>query len=454
MSDNITVEAMNEGSPFGYSGSLITDNETGRKWWVCGQHYMENPRIEQQPDGGWWLFASPTQVFLLPSQYSVGQLRCDWMDAITTCEACGGLVDDYMDVRVNRHDWEVWCVGCVESSTAYCHECDSYYSDSCDACPERDCRVSNDERFIYNYGYKPTPIFMRSPSEFAGGDTSKLFAGIELEVEVSEDSDRTEVAQMVHPETDPFFYMKEDGSLDYGIEFVSHPATLAAWRELDWGWLEKLRRDGTRAWDRSTCGLHIHLSTDGFDSRAHFARWHMFMHANAEQWIRLAGRSSSYASWEIDQGSGPARAAAIWRFPEPRMGSEPTINANGSSAEYRESCDRWNEWDRKRRKFQSPIAGKAEVNYQRYVALNVQGRKTVELRFWRPSLRWQTVMGAIEASFASVDYARTLSVKPSAKGESFDWLRFVEFCNDRDYPMAALRIGERFRVRPRNDSGN
>ena len=66
----------------------------------------------------------------------------------------------------------------------------------------------------------------------------------------------------------PFVYAKHDGTIEYGFEVVSHPAT--------WNWLKQnyrkwenilnLRKVGFKSFDTVTCGMHIHLSKNAFSS--------------------------------------------------------------------------------------------------------------------------------------------------------------------------------------------
>jgi hypothetical protein len=124
-----------------------------------------------------------------------------------------------------------------------------------------------------------------------------------------------DAAEIISEQSGGFFCGKEDGSLDYGVEAVSFPAELGYWHDhVKWGWLQELSSQGASAWYASTAGLHVHISTSAWDTKAHFARWWMLMFGNRQNWTRIAGRhSQSYASWDNneDVAAGAARAYAV-----------------------------------------------------------------------------------------------------------------------------------------------
>ncbi|MCU6720217.1 amidoligase family protein [Porcipelethomonas ammoniilytica] len=60
---------------------------------------------------------------------------------------------------------------------------------------------------------------------------------------------------------DEVLYIKSDGSLDYGMELVSHSCSLEYYRQgMNW---QKLMRKaaelGYRSHNTKTCGLHVHI---------------------------------------------------------------------------------------------------------------------------------------------------------------------------------------------------
>lgn len=105
---------------------------------------------------------------------------------------------------------------------------------------------------VASYCYKPTPIFCKGETE----DTEKFF-GVELELMYGGESDRN-VAKIC--KDIPFIYVKHDGSLDDGIELVSHPCTLT-YHKNEFGWDKILERAKDLGYEApSGSGIHVHLS--------------------------------------------------------------------------------------------------------------------------------------------------------------------------------------------------
>ncbi len=187
-------------------------------------------------------------------------------DYFVRCDNCGEWIhesDAYSDDNITicrycRENYFIICDGCRN----YVHERDAHYnedSDSyyCDNCWEE---IESENRVIYNYNYKPRPVF------YGSDDKNALFLGVELEVDKGgEDEDN---AQEIIYIMDDFVYCKHDGSLKNGFEIVSYPATLeyhrkeAYWDEA----LQELLRMGYKSHDAETCGLHVHLSRRAFGS--------------------------------------------------------------------------------------------------------------------------------------------------------------------------------------------
>lgn len=139
----------------------------------------------------------------------------------------------------------------------------------CNKCKlERDICEHYDGSKVHDYGLKPTPIFRGGiPSE------NVLTMGIELEMAEAEDEAKvnTFAESIDNYETygKSFFYGKDDCSLnDYGIEVVSHPATLEfhkstdMWRKM----LDEAKDAGLKSNDTDCCGIHIHVNKNYFNA--------------------------------------------------------------------------------------------------------------------------------------------------------------------------------------------
>jgi hypothetical protein len=279
---------------------------------------------------------------------------------------------------------------------SYCDTCAQESLTWCDVHDEYDCDCENSDFSIERYGYilpystKPDPIFH--------GDTQLQF-GIELEVEATR-GDRQDMARSVWYLGEENVYVKSDGSLHHGFEIVSHPRDLDSWRE----WtrfgekLYELRTQGAKAWRADTCGLHIHVARDGFDSLAHQARFALLFARNANQWKKVAGRDAAYASFR-----GFAYNGVVNKVKFPNM------------------------------------AGHSD-------AVNLGNRHTIEVRIWRPSLAFGRVLAALEFCHSAVEYTR--AIRYGARDEQLTWKSYADWVIAHEYPHAKkVLAGGRFSPR-------
>ncbi|MGN1135271.1 MAG: amidoligase family protein [Oscillospiraceae bacterium] len=198
--------------------------------------------------------------------YTMGDtIMCeDCYDSNTrTCECCGTRIwneDDEGDDNITlcRHCRDNHYVSC-EDCGRLIHDDDAYYMDEDSDYPYcHSCYSNHKRKFIHSYSYKPDPIFH--------GD-GKLYMGVELEIDGAgcEDSSAEILCDIA---SDSQLYIKTDGSLDEGMELVTHPMTLEyhhntmPWRELT----SKAISLGYRSHKTSTCGLHVHVNRTAFGS--------------------------------------------------------------------------------------------------------------------------------------------------------------------------------------------
>jgi hypothetical protein len=115
---------------------------------------------------------------------------------------------------------------------------------------------------------------------------------------------------------------------------------------------------------------------------------------NSEQWGRIAGRTNnSYAKWEQSETTRLLNYAK---------------GANKRGRDY------------------------VHYNADRYVALNLQNRNTIELRFFKGTLRPSTLKARLEAVHAVADYSVATRNNINIKA-STDWDKFREFTRDNGY---------------------
>lgn len=215
------------------------------------------------------------------------------------CSACGEAhpLEDRTVV-----DGQEFCRPCLEEETVVCHECgrrilrddnagddttplcqncyDRYYTNCtrCGALLELDrayylsddadeeeplCHgcyaLRTDPGEIHSYYYKPDPIFY--------GEGGRYF-GVELEIDgAGERSDRAwQLMNAANGNGLEHIYIKHDGSLEDGMEIVTHPMTLGYHlAEMPWGTVvAQAVRMGYTSHKACTCGLHVHVNRSAF----------------------------------------------------------------------------------------------------------------------------------------------------------------------------------------------
>lgn len=156
------------------------------------------------------------------------------------------------------------CPDCREEYYVACHVCGRLVRTS-EACYDEDdeegttpyCEECYQEQVgdaLHSYSYKPTPIF------YGGGP---LYLGVELEVDgAGQSASHARAALNVMNRRAEYAYMKTDGSLDDGLELVTHPCTLeehmtnVPWKDT----VAVLRDMHYNSHNAGTCGLHVHVN--------------------------------------------------------------------------------------------------------------------------------------------------------------------------------------------------
>lgn len=323
---------------------------------------------------------------LCPSCYD-NALTCAWCNEVTHVEDAT-WVDDAD---------EYTCPDCTSAHTSFCRNHDIRYFDNsnCSGC-EADSDYDDDDDdnvdHVHSYSYKPSPDFYFTIADKKRMPSLQTFTGFELEMEAT-DCERYEGSELAHNLFSSWTYLKNDGSLNNGFEMVSHPLGYDyAMNVFPWQKLSELSKLGMRSANTRTCGLHIHINRNIFDSSpSTMYRFMSMFYRNMEQWKRIAGRSdSTYASWSEYELQNMAHYAK--RYSE------------------------------------------RAYNHERYVAINLQNRNTLELRFFKGTLRPETFIARIEAAHAVAHYAFATRNKVSIKS-AHDWERFREWTIQNKYTM-------------------
>ena len=321
------------------------------------------------------------------------------------CDEC----DEYFDDESCYRDEEDHCV-CDNCFDRYgyrrCENCDTLireneinWSDDdyayCDECYSEHCHRNS----IHNYSYKPTPIFFKSDNE-----RSKLFMGVELEVDNGEDAGDTafSITDTMEFDGDDHVYCKHDGSLNDGIEIVSHPCTLRYHMEqMPWQDVMQIAlNNGFTSHNARTCGLHVHVSRNFFGSD------------ETEQDLAIAKLIML-----IDK---------FWD------------NVTKFSRRGQSELNRWahkNDIDIKENDLVDEI--KEKMNSQklqgRYHAINLCNYSTIEFRLFRGTLRYETFIATLQFVQTMCLYAKSVSLNDIYSVTWNDIFLNTEFTELRSY---------------------
>lgn len=286
------------------------------------------------------------------------------------CAHCGGYFsNDYIAME--------------DGDTCICRECCDYYVICCDcdtvvhiddavetadgwmcqACAPNHCGA------LHEYSYKPAPAYQRTSRD----GSNALLYGVELEVDMGHGA--ADLAEELDALGAPI-YCKTDGSLDCGLEVVTHPCTLAYHMErLPWDKIADLCREyDMLSHQANTCGLHVHIGRAQLGEAAADALT-VLVCAIQYELTTLSRRSpSTLQRW----------AAINWSITPADLQLDDTVLLDNLNAHLLDSDARG-----------------------RYQAVNRQNHRTVELRLWRGTLRVETLRATLQLVDVLCKYAQT-----------------------------------------------
>ena len=310
------------------------------------------------------------------------------------CSHCGAIIDENEDYETI--DGEIVCSECIseytvvcdhcgeriwsrnsiqDDSTTLCHSCYEDHYNTCENCgriihsdssnwhgdyPYCDNCYSDFDEDIDEYNYKPEPRFY--------GNGNRFF-GVELEIDCGgKDDNNARILKEIGNVNSEHIYIKSDGSLDDGLEIVSHPFTLEYHKNYCWeAIIKKAISLGYRSHQTSTCGLHVHVNRSclGDDQEEQELVIGHILYFIEHHWNELLkfSRRSEYSM---------NRWAA-------RYGYEKTG---------REILDK-----------------AKKGNNGRYAAVNLMNYSTIEFRLFRGTLKLNTLLATLELVNAVIETA-------------------------------------------------
>lgn len=337
---------------------------------------------------------------------------------VAKCRDCGEYVlDDYETINTRPswrdHDYYYVCRDCIDNDTKYflCSDCEEWYDNTYDRYTYNDtyiCEDCKDENYtwceccdelVYNddayycerhdayycescyeeyhseceeqnllYGYHS---FRDWQPHHLENETPQFYIGHELEIDNGDN-----MRQAVDIINDLNGIPMHDGSLsDSGIEFISHPLSYKYMLSLEDDYrqaFDELINLGYKSHNTNTCGLHFHVTRP--QDTTIIDRIMLFMETYKEEIILLSRR-----------------------------------HANELSRWSRFLSDKRQNLDTKVIKSLDYIV-KNKDTYDRYMALNLTNTNTIEFRFFKGTLKYETFMADFEFINNLVEYASNLEL--------------------------------------------
>ena len=314
------------------------------------------------------------------------EVERDWL-----CEDCADrltVICDHCNERIYEEnavedDTHILCDHCFDEYYVRCDDCgriihrDRAYWDGDDNAYCASCWDEHSE-VIHEYSYTPDLVFH--------GKGLRHF-GVELEIDDggTVNSNAQKLLDIANANAENL-YIKTDGSLDEGLELVTHPMTLE-YHLNEMPWAEVLRKAqsmGYLSHAAGTCGLHVHISRLAFgctyeQQEAAIARLLYFVEKFWAELLRFSRRTQSQMN----------RWAA-------RYGIRLTPSEQMSHA--KNSC-----------------AG-------RYTAVNLTNSDTVEIRMFRGTLKLNTLKATLQMVNHLVEVAVSMSDTAVQELSWFDFL--------------------------------
>ena len=270
-----------------------------------------------------------------------------------------------------------------DRDTPYCEDC---YDDCCDH--------GSDE--IKDYSYKPEPLFY--------GEGNRFF-GIELEIDGAGTSNKNaeQLLDIANINQD-LLYIKQDSSLNNGMELVTHPMTMT-FHQSEMPWLALMKKAasmGYRSHSIGTCGLHLHVSRAAFgatesEQDPQIARVLYFFEKHWEELLKFSRRTESQLK----------RWAARYGYKD---------------------CP-------------AEILDQAKHGYSgRYTCVNLRNYETVEFRIFRGTLKYNTLIATLQMVNAICDVAIFMS---DMEVKELSWTSFVGNIDKTKYPELITYLKER-----------
>lgn len=321
-------------------------------------------------------------------------------DVIRQCDDCGAY--EWANEITYPDEYEGVCRSCMNNNYAWSDYEDRYIhndyvrhaldqdGNSVIVSEDNDDFVWSDDEDMYVHcdyvgesrilrGYHSSKSYHRPIHSEWTKRNGPFYMGCELEVEVKKGNTADKVEQL-HTvlnkglEVGERVFFEEDGSLSYGFEIITQPMGLDLHEEF-WQWTNdaQLRRNMV-SHNTSTCGFHVHLSKRPLTQLQINKMITFVNHPDNESLIRAIARryAQNYA------------------------------------------------------RIKAKKLGNAHKTDDRYEAINITNPETIEFRIFRGSLKYETLMAAIEF----VNALRNFTAPASPVGFDLSQDKFLQFIHE------------------------
>ena len=428
-----TRRALPESCILGLASECPAENpEDDKEWvecWDCEELLLRDDAIFD-PNSGHWFCQKHFDERFAPCECCGVMVDCEeliWIPSddihicgecldreYVQCECCEEWFHADQDGSLHHSDGnEHYCASCVERyEYVVCDDCGrigtlyEMYTTGDGLYYCKDCW--DDRCVIHEYGYKPDALFHAvgelRPSYAPWND---LYLGVELELEVDggDEDERDNLAMDLHGQSqdEELFYLKKDGSLDTGLEIVSHPCPLAYHQQcFPWERLAQIcSAYGYTSHDAGTCGLHVHASR------------------------RALGTACGEYSEEKEEST---IAKIILLFD--RMWPQIVRFSRRKPSELRWGKRPVEDFDVKDTDLD--IADKLEKyrSLGRYQAVNIQNTRTVEFRVFRGTLNMETFYATLDFVDLVCNYCRDTDLEVLVDATWADLLAYRPLSDD------------------------
>ncbi|MGL4949445.1 MAG: amidoligase family protein [Anaeroplasmataceae bacterium] len=310
----------------------------------------------------------------------------------STCNDCGELYHE-SDIYYTSNDTSI-CSHCSDGY-AYCEDCCTYipFSDvednnglceNCSSVVDESLAMGD---YLYNYSYKPKPIFF-GKDKTSYDEDGVLYMGIELEVEPKSShsvKDRRCFVESLSTERD-YIYCKLDGSVADGFEIVTHPCTVDFHKENFPDMLSELKSNGYISHNVvDGASFHIHVNKTYFgkseeEKELAIAKIVLIFEKHWDVLVTLSRRTYSQLHWC----------------------KRPSLDMNDDNVkDYKNMVKQY------------------KMVYDRHRAINLQNSHTVEFRLWRGTLNKNTAFAMMDLTKIICDIAKEKTIEEILTINSF-----------------------------------